>query len=189
VKILTQIRLTTPLTDADVEKLRIGQQVLISGIIYTGRDAAHKRMVDLIKAGKVNELPFDPKGQIIYYVGPSPTKPGKVVGSCGPTTSYRMDPYAPELHKLGLKASIGKGKRSPEVIEAMKKYKAVYFAAIGGAAALIAKSIKSAKVIAYPDLGAEAVHEFVVEDFPVVVVNDTLGGDLYQEGIKIYAVK
>lgn len=186
---MTQIRLTTPLTDADVEKLRIGQQVLISGVIYTGRDAAHKRMVDLIKAGKESELPFDPKGQIIYYVGPSPTKPGKVVGSCGPTTSYRMDPYAPELHKLGLKASIGKGKRSPEVIEAMKKYKGVYFAAIGGAAALIAKSIKSAKVIAYPDLGAEAVHEFVVEDFPVTVVNDTLGGDLYQEGIKIYAVK
>lgn len=184
---MTQIRLTTPLTDEMVEKLRIGQQVLLNGTLYTGRDAAHKRLVDLIKQGK--ELPFDPKGQVIYYVGPTPAKPGKVIGSCGPTTSYRMDPYAPELYALGLKASIGKGKRSPEVIKASKQYKGVYFAAIGGAAALIAKSIKSAKVIAYPDLGAEAIHELVVEDFPVVVVNDVIGGDLYEEGIKIYAAK
>jgi len=184
---LTQIRLTTPLNDDDVEKLRIGQRVLISGKIYTGRDAAHKRLVDLIDQGK--ELPFDPKGQIIYYVGPTPAKPGKVIGSCGPTTSYRMDPYAPKLYALGLKATIGKGRRSPEVIKAMKQYKGVYLAAIGGAAALIARCIKDAKVIAYPELGPEAIHELVVEDLPVIVVNDTLGGDLYDEGIKIYGVK
>ncbi|BAF59538.1 MAG: Fe-S-containing hydro-lyase [Pelotomaculum sp.] len=184
---MTQIRLTTPLNDDVVEKLRIGQRVLISGKIYTGRDAAHKRLVDLIDQGK--ELPFDPKGQIIYYVGPTPAKPGKVIGSCGPTTSYRMDPYAPKLYALGLKATIGKGRRSPEVIKAMKQYKGVYLAAIGGAAALIARCIKDAKVIAYPELGPEAIHELVVEDLPVIVVNDTLGGDLYDEGIKIYGVK
>ncbi len=184
---MTHIRLTTPLSDDVVEKLRIGQRVSISGKMYTGRDAAHKRLVDLIEQGK--ELPFDPKGQIIYYVGPTPAKPGKVIGSCGPTTSYRMDPYAPALYALGLKASIGKGRRSAEVIETMKKHKGVYLAATGGAAALIARCIKEAKVIAYPDLGPEAIHELIVEDFPVVVVNDTLGGDLYDEGIKIYSVK
>jgi len=184
---LTQIKLTTPLSDDVVEKLRIGQRVSISGTIYTGRDAAHKRLVELIEQGK--ELPFDPKGQIIYYVGPTPAKPGKVIGSAGPTTSYRMDPYAPKLYEVGLKATIGKGRRSPEVINTMKEYKGVYLTAVGGAAALIARSIKEAKVIAYPDLGPEAVHELVVEDFPVIVVNDTLGGDLYDEGIKIYAAK
>jgi len=184
---LTQVKLTTPLSDEVVENLRIGQRVSLSGTIYTGRDAAHKRLVELIEQGK--ELPFDPKGQVIYYVGPSPAKPGKVIGSAGPTTSYRMDSYAPKLYALGLKASIGKGRRSPEVIKAMKQYKGVYLAAIGGAAALIARSIKEAKVIAYPDLGPEAIHELVVEDLPVIVVNDTLGGDLYEEGIKIYSVK
>lgn len=184
---MTQIKLTTPLTDEVVENLRIGQRVSISGKIYTGRDAAHKRLVELIEQGK--ELPFEPKGQLIYYVGPSPAKPGKVIGSAGPTTSYRMDPYAPKLYALGLKATVGKGRRSPEVIKAMKQYKGVYLAAIGGAAALIAKSIKEAKVIAYPDLGPEAIHELYVEDLPVIVVNDTLGGDLYEEGIKIYSVK
>ncbi len=184
---MTQIKLTTPLSDDVVEKLRIGQRVSISGTIYTGRDAAHKRLVELIEQGK--ELPFDPKGQIIYYVGPTPAKPGKVIGSAGPTTSYRMDPYAPKLYEVGLKATIGKGRRSSEVINTMKEYKGVYLTAVGGAAALIARSIKEAKVIAYPDLGPEAVHELVVEDFPVIVVNDTLGGDLYDEGIKIYAAK
>lgn len=184
---MTQIRLTTPLSDDVVENLRIGQRVSLNGIIYTGRDAAHKRLVELIEQGK--ELPFDPKGQVIYYVGPSPAKPGKVIGSAGPTTSYRMDSYAPKLYALGLKASVGKGRRSPEVIKAMKQYKGVYLAAIGGAAALIARSIKEAKVIAYPDLGPEAIHELVVEDLPVIVVNDTLGGDLYDEGIKIYSIK
>lgn len=184
---MTQIKLTTPLTDEVVENLRIGQRVSLNGKIYTGRDAAHKKLVELIEQGK--ELPFDPKGQVIYYVGPSPAKPGKVIGSAGPTTSYRMDPYAPKLYALGLKATVGKGRRSPEVIKAMKQYKGVYLAAIGGAAALIAKSIKEAKVIAYPELGPEAIHELVVEDLPVIVVNDTLGGDLYDEGIKIYSVK
>lgn len=184
---MTQIKLTTPLSDDVVENLRIGQRVSLNGVIYTGRDAAHKRLVELIEQGK--ELPFDPKGQVIYYVGPSPAKPGKVIGSAGPTTSYRMDSYAPKLYALGLKATVGKGRRSPEVIKAMKQYKGVYLAAIGGAAALIARSIKDAKVIAYPDLGPEAIHELVVEDLPVIVVNDTLGGDLYDEGIKIYSVK
>ena len=184
---MTQIRLTTPLSTEDVEKLRIGQRVSLNGTIYTGRDAAHKRLVELIEQGK--ELPFNPDGQVIYYVGPAPAKPGRVIGSAGPTTSYRMDPYAPELYKLGLKASIGKGRRSEAVINALKENKGVYFAAVGGAAALISRSIKACKVIAYPDLGAEAIHELVVEDFPVIVVNDTLGGDLYDEGIKIYAVK
>lgn len=184
---MTQIRLTTPLSDDVVENLRIGQRVSLNGKIYTGRDAAHKRLVELIEQGK--ELPFDPAGQVIYYVGPSPAKPGKVIGSAGPTTSYRMDSYAPKLYALGLKATVGKGRRSPEVIKAMKQYKGVYLAAIGGAAALIARSIKEAKVIAYPDLGPEAIHELVVEDLPVIVVNDILGGDLYDEGIKIYSVK
>lgn len=184
---MTQIRLTTPLSDDVVENLRIGQRVSLNGKIYTGRDAAHKRLVELIEQGK--ELPFDPEGQVIYYVGPSPAKPGKVIGSAGPTTSYRMDSYAPKLYALGLKATVGKGRRSPEVIKAMKQYKGVYLAAIGGAAALIARSIKEAKVIAYPDLGPEAIHELVVEDLPVIVVNDILGGDLYDEGIKIYSVK
>ncbi len=184
---MTEIKLTTPLTDEVVENLRIGQRVLISGKIYTGRDAAHKRLVELLEQGK--ELPFDPKGQVIYYVGPTPAKPGKVIGACGPTTSYRMDPYAPKLYAAGIKATIGKGRRSPEVIKAMKQYKGVYLAAIGGAGALISKCIKEVRVIAYPELGPEAVHEFIVENLPVVVVNDTLGGDLYDEGIKIYSAK
>lgn len=184
---MTKIRITTPLTDEVVENLRIGQRVSLNGKIYTGRDAAHKKLVELIEQGK--ELPFDPRGQVIYYVGPSPAKPGKVIGSAGPTTSYRMDPYAPKLYAAGIKATVGKGRRSPEVVKAMKQYKGVYLAAIGGAAALIARSIKEAKVIAYPELGPEAIYELVVEDFPVIVVNDVLGGDLYDEGVKIFAVK
>jgi fumarate hydratase subunit beta len=168
-----------------VENLRIGQRVLLNGIIYTGRDAAHKRLVDLLEQGK--ELPFDPKGQVIYYVGSSPAKPGKIIGSAGPTTSGRMDAYAPKLYALGLKATVGKGRRTPEVIKAMNQYKGVYMAAVGGAAALIAKCIKEAKVIAYPELGPEAIYKLTVENFPVIVVNDTLGGDLYDEGIKIYS--
>jgi fumarate hydratase subunit beta len=133
------------------------------------------------------ELPFDPKGQVIYYVGSSPAKPGKIIGSAGPTTSGRMDAYAPKLYALGLKATVGKGRRTPEVIKAMNQYKGVYMAAVGGAAALIAKCIKEAKVIAYPELGPEAIYKLTVENFPVIVVNDTLGGDLYDEGIKIYS--
>lgn len=184
---MTQIKLNTPLSEEAVEKLRIGQRVAINGVIYTGRDAAHKKLVELLDSGQ--ELPVNLQGQIIYYVGPSPTKPGQVIGSAGPTTSGRMDAYTPRLLTLGLKGMIGKGKRSPEVINAMRQHKAVYFAAVGGAAAIISKCIKSCKVVAYPELGPEAIHELVVEDLPVIVVNDTLGGDLYEEGSKIYASK
>ncbi len=179
------IKLETPLSDSDIEGLSIGDRVEITGIIYTGRDAAHKRLVELLKEGK--ELPFDIKGQVIYYVGPSPAPPGRPVGAAGPTTSYRMDPYAPFLIEAGLKGMIGKGARGPEVIEAMKKFKAVYFAAIGGAGALMAQSIKKAEVIAYPELGPEAVRRLEVADFPVVVVNDVRGNDLYKEGVKKYS--
>ncbi len=181
------IKITTPFTVEAAEKLRIGQRVLLNGKIYTGRDAAHKKLVELLEKGE--ELPIELKDQIIYYVGPSPAKPGKVIGSAGPTTSGRMDAYAPRLMAEGLRGMIGKGKRTPEVIKAMKQHKAVYFAAVGGAAALISKRIKSCKVVAYPELGPEAIHELEVEDFPVVVVNDSLGGDLYEEGLKIYGAK
>jgi fumarate hydratase subunit beta len=180
------IRLTPPLTDADVEKLKIGDRVMISGVIYTGRDAAHKRLVDLIQAGK--PLPFEVKGQIIYYVGPSPAPPGRVIGAAGPTTSYRMDAYAPELIRLGLKGMIGKGARNQAVKDAMIRHKAVYFAAIGGAGALMAQSIKKVDIIAYEDLGPEAIRRMEVENFIAVVVNDVRGNDLYEEGVKQYAV-
>ncbi|SHE39925.1 Fe-S-containing hydro-lyase [Desulforamulus putei] len=182
---MTRVRLTTPLTDETAANLRIGQQVLINGVIYTGRDAAHKRLVELLDQGK--ELPVDLRGQIIYYVGPSPAPPGRVIGSAGPTTAGRMDAYAPRLIEIGLKGMIGKGARSEAVTEAMKKYGAVYFAAVGGAAALISKCIEQAEVVAYPDLGPEAIYKFTVKDFPAIVVNDAFGGDLYQEGRKIYA--
>ena len=174
------IRLRTPLSDGDVEKLKSGDRVLISGVVYTGRDAAHKRLSDLIKEGR--ELPFDVKGQILYFVGPTPAKPGQVIGSAGPTTSYRMDAYSPSLIERGLKGMIGKGMRSEAVKEAMKKYKAVYFAATGGAGALLAKRIKKADVVAYEDLGPEAIRRLEVEDLPVIVVNDVKGNDLYIEG-------
>ena len=180
------IRLTPPLNDEDVEGLQAGDRVLISGTIYTGRDAAHKRLTDLIQSGKA--LPIDIKGQIIYYVGPSPAKPGMAVGAAGPTTSYRMDAYAPELIRLGLKGMIGKGARNQGVKDAMVKYKAVYFAAIGGAGALMAQAIKKAELVAYEDLGPEAIRRLQVEDFPVIVVNDVQGNDLYEEGIKKYAI-
>lgn len=178
------MKLTTPLKDSDVEKLKAGDTVLISGTIYTARDAAHARLVKLLEDGK--ELPFDPKGQIIYYVGPTPAKPGNAIGSAGPTTSYRMDPYAPKLIEVGLKGMIGKGARSDEVKEYIKKHKAVYFAAVGGAAALIAKSIKKAEVIAYDDLGAEAIRKMEVVDFPAIVINDIYGNDLYEIGQNEY---
>ncbi|HQH13560.1 MAG TPA: Fe-S-containing hydro-lyase, partial [Candidatus Sumerlaeota bacterium] len=163
-------RLSTPLTDEAVLSLKMGDDVLISGVIYTGRDAAHKRLFDILQAG--GELPVDLRGQIIYYVGPAPAKPGHAIGPAGPTTSYRMDAYTPRLLEYGLKGMIGKGNRSHEVIEAIKKYKAVYFAAIGGAAALIAKSIHKAEVVAYDDLGPEAIRRLEVVDFPAVVIND-----------------
>ena len=179
------IRLKTPLTNTDVEKLKAGDKVLLNGVIYTGRDAAHKRLFDLLKEGK--PLPIEIKGQIIYYVGPAPAKPGRAIGSAGPTTSGRMDAYSPKLMEIGLKGMIGKGMRKKEVVEAMKKYKAVYFAATGGAGALLAKAIKKAQVVAYEDLGPEAINRLEVVDFPVIVVNDTKGNDLYQQGMKQYA--
>ncbi|WP_003540853.1 Fe-S-containing hydro-lyase [Desulfotomaculum nigrificans] len=182
---MTRVSLTTPLSNEVVANLRIGQQVSISGVIYTARDAAHKRLVELLDKGA--ELPIDLNGQIIYYVGPAPAPPGRVIGSAGPTTAGRMDAYAPRLIAKGLKGMIGKGARSEAVIEAMKKYKAVYFAAIGGAAALISKCIVEAEVVAYPELGPEAIYRMVVKDFPAIVVNDAFGGDLYQEGRKLYA--
>ena len=177
-------RITPPLTDSDVEGLRAGDRVLITGVLYTARDAAHRRLIELIDRGE--ELPFDIKGQIIYYVGPTPAKPGHVIGSAGPTTSGRMDAYTPRLLELGLKATIGKGQRSQEVIEAMKRHKALYMAAVGGAAALIARSIKRVEIVAYEDLGPEAIRRLEVEDFPAIVVNDMYGGDLFKEGIEKY---
>ncbi|HHE39181.1 MAG TPA: Fe-S-containing hydro-lyase [Candidatus Cloacimonetes bacterium] len=179
-----EIKLQTPLKDNDLEGLHIGDKVLISGTIYTARDAAHKRLVDLIAAGK--ELPFDIQGQIIYFVGPSPARPGMPIGSAGPTTSYRMDPYSPVLLDNGLKGMIGKGPRSKEVIASMIKNKGVYFAAIGGAAVVMAQSIKEAKVIAYEDLGPEAIRELKVENLPCIVANDVYGNDLFDEGVKEY---
>jgi fumarate hydratase subunit beta len=178
------VRITTPLSDEVIEQLRAGDRVTISGTIFVARDAAHKRMVEALDRG--DPLPFDPQGQIVYYMAPSPAKPGKPIGSAGPTTSYRMDPYTPRLLGAGLKGMIGKGNRSLAVREAMQKHKAVYLAAIGGAAALIARSIKAAQVTAYEDLGAEAVLQLTVQDFPAIVVNDIYGGDAYEEGRKQY---
>lgn len=175
-------KLTVPLSDNDIAGLKAGEQVFLSGIIYTGRDAAHKRMVEAMDKGE--PLPFDVKGQTIYYVGPTPAKPGQVIGSAGPTTSSRMDAYTPMLIEAGLKGMIGKGKRSPDVRETIKRHKAVYFAAAGGAGALLSRKIKKAEVVAYEDLGPEAIYRLEVEDFPVIVVNDIYGNDLYEEAEK-----
>jgi fumarate hydratase subunit beta len=180
-----QVRLTPPLTDEMVKGLVMGDQILVSGVIYTARDAAHKRLMDLLDAGQ--KLPVDFNGQILYYVGPSPARPGRVIGAAGPTTSTRMDVYTPTMLKLGLKAMIGKGKRSPEVLTALQEYTAVYLGATGGAGALISKCIKAAEVVAFPDLGPEAIHRLEVEDFPAVVINDCHGGDLYELGRREYA--
>jgi len=180
-----QKNITSPIDDSTIESLHAGDQVLISGVMYVGRDAAHKRLVETLDKG--GEMPFDVKGQTIYYMGPSPTKPGHVIGSAGPTTSGRMDAYTPRMLQAGLKAMIGKGLRSPDVKEAIKKHKAVYFAATGGAAALIARSITKSETIAYEELGPEAVLRLEVKDFPAVVINDCHGGDLYQEGKAKYA--
>jgi len=181
---MSEIKVTTPLNEDVISTWRSGDKILISGIIYTGRDAAHKRLVELIDKGE--SLPFDVKGQIIYFVGPTPARPGRAVGSAGPTTSYRMDAYSPRLIEKGLKGMIGKGSRSKEVIEAMMKHKCVYMTAVGGAGALISRCIKSSEIIAYDDLGPEAVRKMEVENLPAIVVNDTSGNDLYQEGIKKY---
>ena len=173
-------KVNLPLTEETLKDLRAGDDVLLSGVIYVGRDAAHKRMTETLDRGE--ELPFDIKGQTIYFMGPTPPRPGKPIGSAGPTTSGRMDSYSPRLIAVGLKGMIGKGMRSQAVKDAMKEYKAVYFGAIGGAGALISKSIKGSDVVAYDELGAEALRRLEVEDFPVTVVNDTYGGDLYEEG-------
>lgn len=172
-----KIHITTPLTDEIISNLKSGDEVLISGTIYTARDAAHKKLIDSINSGE--SLPFDIKNTIIYYVGPSPKKPGDVIGSAGPTTSYRMDAYTPTLLDLGLKGMIGKGSRNKNVVESIKKNHAVYFAAIGGAGALISSTIKSSEVIAYEELGPEAVHKLTVKNFPAIVVLDSSGNDLY----------
>ena len=177
-------RIEMPLTKEKVQDLKAGDIVLISGVIYTARDAAHKRLVELLKNGK--ELPLDVKDSIIYYVGPSPAKPGHAKGSAGPTTSYRMDSYAQALLDLGLTGMIGKGLRSKEVIESMKKNKAVYFAAIGGAAAYMSKCIKKSEIIAYEDLGSEAIRRLEVCDLPVVVCIDCYGNNLYEMGRENY---
>jgi fumarate hydratase subunit beta len=174
---MAEYHLTTPLTDADVEQLKSGDVVFISGHIYTARDAAHKRLIETLDAGK--PLPFDLKGALIYYVGPSPAPPGRPIGAAGPTTSYRMDSYAPRLHSLGLKGSIGKGKRNDAVKAALREHKAVYLGATGGAGALLSQRITDARVIAYDDLGPEAIRELTVKDFPLLVINDCHGGELY----------
>ncbi len=180
------ISITAPMSDETVAKLKAGDQVLITGVVYTARDTAHKRLVDSMDKGEA--LPFDMKGQVIYYVGPSPAKPGQVIGSAGPTTSYRMDLYSERLMEIGMKGMIGKGMRDKKVVDAMKKHKCVYFAAIGGAAALIARSIKAAEVIAYDDLGPEAIRRLEVVNFKAVVINDIYGNDLYEIGKAKYKV-
>ena len=177
--------LTTPLSDADVESLKAGDRVRITGVLYTARDAAHGRLFPLIEKGE--KLPIDVRGQIIYYTGPSPALPGTVVGSIGPTTASRMDKYVPALLKLGLKGTIGKGYRSQPVKDALRQFKGVYFGAIGGAGAVLSQFVKKLEVVAYEDLGTEAVRRLEVEEFPAIVINDCHGGDLYQDGMKAYA--
>jgi fumarate hydratase subunit beta len=181
---LDQFVLCPPLTDDVIVKLRAGDRVVITGVIYTGRDMAHKYLVEGHEKGE--KLPFDIKGQILYYTGPTPAPPGRAIGSAGPTTSYRMDKYTPALLELGLKGMIGKGPRGQEVKDAIKQYKAVYLAAIGGAGALISKMIKKAEVIAYPELGTEAIMRLKVENFPAIVVNDVYGEDIYRIGAERY---
>jgi fumarate hydratase subunit beta len=175
-----------PLTEEAIRDLHSGDNVLLNGVIYVARDAAHKRLVETMDSGQ--PLPFDIKGQTVYYMGPSPAKPGQVIGAAGPTTSGRMDSFSPRLMEAGLKGMIGKGNRSKAVKDAIKRCHAVYFAAIGGAGALIARGIKKSEVVAYEELGAEAIRKLVVEDFPVTVINDIYGNDLYDEGKARYRV-
>ncbi|MCQ2508359.1 MAG: Fe-S-containing hydro-lyase [Dorea sp.] len=177
-------KVTLPLTEELAKTLKSGESLLLTGTIYTSRDAGHKRMCELIAKGE--PIPFDPTDATIYYVGPTPAKPGHVIGSAGPTTSGRMDAYAPTMMSVGARGMIGKGARLPEVVDAMKKYSGVYFGAIGGAGALLAKCIKSAELIAYEDLGAEALRKLYVEDLPVVVIIDCEGNNLYENGRKAY---
>ena len=173
-------RIHAPLLAQELATLRAGDSVLLSGTIYTGRDAAHKRLCALVERGE--PLPFDPENQVIYYAGPCPARPGDPIGSCGPTTSYRMDAYAPMLCDLGLIGMIGKGQRSPAVVDAIRRNGGVYFAATGGAGALIAGSVRAARVIAFEDLGTEAIRELHVEDLPLIVAIDAAGGNLYEKG-------
>jgi fumarate hydratase subunit beta len=175
-----------PLTEKTIKSLKTGDNLLLSGVLYVARDAAHKKMVESLDRGE--PLPFDIQGQTLYYMGPSPSPPGRVIGSAGPTTSTRMDPYTPRLLAAGLKGMIGKGLRSQAVKDAIKKHKAVYLAAVGGAGALISKSIVKSEVVAYPDLGLEAILKLEVKDFPITVINDIHGGDLYVEGKARYKV-
>ncbi len=177
-----QIKL--PLTEETVASLHAGEQVLLNGTLYVARDAAHKRLVEALESG--NPLPFDIAGQTIYYMGPSPAPPGRVIGAAGPTTSTRIDPYTPRLLAVGLRGMIGKGPRSAAVLEAVIRYHAVYFASVGGAGALLSRCIVASEVVAYEDLGPEAVRKLDVRDFPVTVINDIHGGDLYREGKKQY---
>lgn len=177
-------RLTLPLSDSDIKNLKAGETVLLSGTMLTGRDAAHKRLYELVEKGE--KLPIDIKGELIYYVGPAPAKPGFVVGPAGPTSSYRMDKYAPTLLDLGLKGMIGKGARNQDVIDAIVRNGCVYFACVGGAAALIAKSIKKEEILCYEDLGTEAIRRYTVEDFPCIVAIDSYGNNAYTEGQKDY---
>lgn len=179
-------RINLPITEEQLINLNAGDMILLSGTIYSARDAAHKRLMDLLDKGE--ELPIEIENQFIYYVGPSPEKPGQVIGSAGPTTSYRMDPYAPKLLDIGLKGMIGKGARNQDVIDAIIRNKAVYLGAIGGAAALISKCIKEARVVAYDDLGAEAIRELKVEDMPLTVIIDSKGNNLYEIGKEQYLV-
>lgn len=177
-------RLTLPLSDSDIKNLKAGETVLLSGTMLTGRDAAHKRLYELVEKGE--KLPIDIKGELIYYVGPAPAKPGFAVGPAGPTSSYRMDKYAPTLLDLGLKGMIGKGARNQNVIDAIVRNGCVYFACVGGAAALIAKSIKKEEILCYEDLGTEAIRRYTVEDFPCIVAIDSYGNNAYTEGQKDY---
>jgi fumarate hydratase subunit beta len=183
-EIKPSMKITTPLSESVVQQLRSGDSVSITGTLYVARDAAHKRLVEAMDRGEA--LPFDPVGQVIYYMGPTPPRPGQPIGSAGPTTSCRLDPYTPRLLEAGLKGMIGKGNRSPAVREAIRKHRAVYLAATGGAGALIAKSIKAAEIIAYEDLGPEALLRLEVEDFGAIVINDIYGGDAYEEGRRRY---
>ncbi len=180
-------KITLPITDEDIKNLKAGDSVLLTGSIITGRDAAHKRLYELIQNGE--KLPVDIKGELIYYVGPAPAKPGYAVGPAGPTSSYRMDKYAPSLLDLGLKGMIGKGARNKEVVDAIVRNKGVYLVAIGGAAALIAKSIKSEEILCYEDLGTEAVRRYEVEDFPCIVAIDSNGNNVYETEPPKYRVK
>jgi fumarate hydratase subunit beta len=177
--------ITTPLSDADVESLKAGDRVRITGVLYTARDAAHGRLLPLIEKGE--PLPIDVKGAIIYYTGPTPPQPGQVIGAIGPTTASRMDKFTPALLKLGLKATIGKGYRGQAVKDALKQFKGIYFGTVGGAGALLSQHIKKAEFVAYEDLGTEAIRRLEVEEFPAIVLNDCHGGDLYQDGQRQYA--